>query len=38
MSYSDFTEMPVWREGFLLLVEIYKITKNYPKEEKFGLI
>ncbi|MBN1479354.1 hypothetical protein EH223_16165 [candidate division KSB1 bacterium] len=38
MSYHDFTEMPVWQQGFLLLVEIYKITTNFPKEEKFGLV
>ncbi|MBN1561277.1 four helix bundle protein [candidate division KSB1 bacterium] len=37
MSYTDSTEMPVWQEGFRLLVEIYTITKDYPKEEKFGL-
>ena len=38
MSYKDFTEMPVWQEGFQLVVEIYKMTKDYPKEEKFGIV
>jgi len=30
--------MPVWQEGFKLLVKIYRMTKSYPKEEKFGLV
>jgi len=27
MKFEDFTEMPVWKIGFDLLIKIYKITK-----------
>jgi four helix bundle protein len=37
MSYEDFTQMPVWQIGFNLLLDIYKITKSYPSDERFGL-
>lgn len=30
--------MPVWQQSFELLVRIYKTTKNYPSDERFGLI
>ena len=38
MAYSDFTEMPVWQKALGLLLNVYEITKNYPMEEKFGLV
>jgi len=38
MGYKEFTEMPVWQQSFELLVKIYKTTKNYPSDERFGLI
>ena len=30
--------MPVWQKAFKLLIKIYKITKTFPNEEKFGMI
>ncbi|NQT97704.1 MAG: four helix bundle protein [Candidatus Marinimicrobia bacterium] len=30
--------MPVWQQSFELLIRIYKTTKNYPSDERFGLI
>jgi four helix bundle protein len=38
MSYEDFTEMPVWRMAFGLILEIYKVTKGFPSDERLGLI
>jgi len=38
MAYKDFTEMPVWQSAFNLTLEIYKVTKNFPSDERFGLI
>ncbi|MFQ5640483.1 MAG: four helix bundle protein [bacterium] len=38
MSFEDFTEMPVWQHAFKLLTRIYYITKDFPSEEKFGLV
>ena len=38
MAYKDFTEMPVWQSAFNLTLEIYKVTKEFPSDERFGLI
>jgi len=37
MKYKDFTEFPVWKKAFSLLLFVYKVTKNFPSEEKFGI-
>ena len=29
--------MPVWQSGFNLLLEIYRVTKSFPSDERFGL-
>ena len=34
----DFKELIVWKKAHLLCLEVYKITNDYPSEEKFGLI
>jgi four helix bundle protein len=34
---SGFHELNIWKKGFALLMEIYKITATFPKEEKYGL-
>jgi four helix bundle protein len=38
MGYKDFTEMPVWKKSFQLMLRVYSLTKKFPKDEKFGLI
>src|SRR3989339_237566 len=35
---KSFTDLNAWKEGHKLVLEIYQITKNFPKEELFGLI
>ena len=37
MAYS-FRDLTIWQGGQELLIEIYKITAQYPKEEKYGLV
>ncbi|MDO8443113.1 MAG: four helix bundle protein [bacterium] len=32
-----FTDLLVWQEGHKLVLMIYKETKNFPSEEKYGL-
>ena len=34
---KSFTDLNVWKEGHKLVLEIYRITKDFPKEEIFGL-
>jgi four helix bundle protein len=31
-------KLEVWKKAVDFVVEIYKVTENFPKEEKFGLI
>jgi len=35
---NNFRELIVWQKSIDLVVKIYDITKNFPKEEKFNLI
>lgn len=32
-----FRDLKVWEKGHSLTLEVYKITKNFPKEELYGL-
>ncbi len=34
----DFTDLLAWQEGHKLVLEIYKLTKKFPKDEMFGLV
>jgi len=34
---KSFTDLNVWKEGHKLVLEIYRITKDFPQEEMFGL-
>ena len=33
----DFRKYNVWQESHLFTLEIYQVTKDFPKEELFGL-
>lgn len=35
---KSFTDLNAWKEAHKLVVMIYKITKSFPIEEKFGLV
>lgn len=35
---QSFTDLYAWQEGHKLVIMIYKITKDFPKDEVFGLI
>ena len=35
---KTFRDLKVWEKAHKLVLEIYKITKEYPQEEKFGII
>jgi four helix bundle protein len=34
---KSFTDLKAWQESHNIVIRIYKITKNFPKEEVFGL-
>lgn len=33
-----FTDLDAWKEGHKLVIDIYKISRAFPKEERFGLV
>jgi len=35
---QKFTDLITWQEGHKLVLMVYGETKNFPKEEKYGLI
>lgn len=35
---NDFIDLSVWQKSHGLTLEIYKLTKFFPREEKFGLV
>lgn len=43
MNYANdgkiitFTDLNAWKEAHFLVLSIYEITKNFPKDELFGL-
>lgn len=37
VKIKSFTQLIAWQEGHKLVLMIYTITKNFPKEELFGL-
>lgn len=38
MKIKSFIDLNAWREAHNLVLSIYKITKSFPDDEKFGLI
>lgn len=38
MYLFSFEKLEVWKESIELSKEIYKLTLNFPSEEKFGLV
>jgi four helix bundle protein len=35
MSY--FTQLQVWKKGLLLVVEVYRLSKSFPPEERYAM-
>jgi four helix bundle protein len=34
---KNYKELRVWNKAYQLCLSIYKVTKNFPKEERYGL-
>lgn len=37
MAISSFKDLEVWKKGIEIVETIYKISKKFPKEERYGL-
>ena len=35
---KNYTELKVWQKSHVFVLEIYKETKNFPRDEKFALV
>jgi len=35
---QSFRDLVVWQKAHHLVLEIYKVTRSYPREERFGLV
>ncbi len=35
---ASFTDLDVWKESHKLVLLIYRVTRDFPKEELFGLV
>ena len=38
MKSKGFEELEVWKKAHNLTIEIYKLTKSFPADERFGLV
>ena len=38
MKIKSYKDLNIWKRSIVLVEDIYKITKNFPKEEIYGLI
>ena len=38
MSHERYKELEVWKEAYKLALRVYKITEQFPMEERFGLV
>lgn len=35
---ESFTDLNVWKEGHILVIMVYKITRNFPKAETYSIV
>ena len=38
MRHYYFEKLEVWQKGRLLVKEVYELSKNFPADEKFGMV
>lgn len=38
MKFNDFRDFTVWQKTYDLVLSVYKVTAEYPSEERFGII
>lgn len=35
---KDFCELPIWRQGYDLLTNIYDVVEHFPRDERYALV
>jgi four helix bundle protein len=38
MKYKSVEEVPVWQKSHRLTLVVYRVTKNFPKSELYGIV
>ena len=38
MKIKEFTDLEAWKKGHVFVIEMYQITKKFPKTETYGLV
>lgn len=38
IKVKSFTDLVVWKKAHTFVLKVYKITKDFPREEKYGLV
>lgn len=38
MKVQNFEQLIVWKVGVDITLDIYRLTRNFPREEKYGLV
>lgn len=38
MGIKTFRDLVIWQKGIEVVIEIYRVTKKFPKEETYGLV
>ncbi len=38
MKIKNFRDLDVWKLGKKIVLEVYRVTKEFPKEELYGLV
>ena len=37
MTINNFRDLRVWQSGMELVVQVYRLTQSFPREEQYGL-
>ena len=38
MTQSNYRKLAVWQKARALAVQVYRVTRGYPRDEMFGLV
>ena len=37
MEIREFRDLKIWKLGMSIVIDVYRLTKSFPKDELFGL-